>query len=232
HQYLLASSRWRPRVEDIEELTDMDWSDSWRGAFRIELRAQAIGLAHRGWPVLPGTYPAGSQWAGGSELRHDGPSPVQDDWALRVGATAEEVAEWWSGDAYNVLVATGTVLDALEVGTDLGRRAAAVLRSAGQPVPIAATPTGRWLFLTAPGQTLPRVLTDNDDIVLHGAGSWIPLPPTAYAHGIVHWRVRPEVCGWELPAPHVVQDALVRAVAEPVELTAAPRLVGADRAVA
>ena len=34
----------------------MDWSDSWRGAFRIELRAQAIGLAYRGWHVMPGIY--------------------------------------------------------------------------------------------------------------------------------------------------------------------------------
>lgn len=211
----------------------MDWSDSWRGAFRIELRAQAIGLAYRGWPVVPGTYPAGSQWAGGNEARPEGPTPVHDDWALRVGATADEVAERWSEGAYSVLVATGTVLDAIEVGTDIGRRTAAVLRSAGQPVPIAATPEGRWLFLTAAGQVLPRDLAEHPDVVLHGAGSWIPVPPTAYQHGIVHWRVRPEVCGWQLPAPHVVQDAMVRAVTETQQITelaaAAPRLVGADR---
>lgn len=211
----------------------MDWSDSWRGAFRIELRAQAIGLAHRGWPVMPGTYPAGSQWAGGNGLRPDGPTPVHDDWALRVGASADEVAEMWNGDAFSVLVATGTTLDAIEVGAELGRRTAAVLRSSGQPAPIAATPEGRWLFLTAAGQSLPTALAGHDDIVLHGAGSWIPLPPTAFLHGIVHWRVRPEVCGWELPPPHVVQNAMVRAVSEHVELAAAdPQLVGVDRAFA
>jgi hypothetical protein len=211
----------------------MDWSDSWRGAFRIELRAQAIGLAYRGWPVMPGTYPAaGSVWAGGASVHQTGPSPVHEDWAQRVGATADEVAEWWNGEAFSVLVATGTTLDAIEVGTELGRRTAAVLRSAGQPVPIAATPEGRWLFLTAPGQTLPRQLSEHSDVVLHGAGSWIPLPPTAFEHGIVHWRVRPEVCGWELPTPHVVQDAMMRALPESDVRTTADQLVGADRAFA
>ena len=208
----------------------MDWSDSWRGAFRIELRAQAIGLAYRGWPVLPGTYPAGSQWTGGTDDNQAGPSPVHEDWAQRAGATPDEVAEWWNGEAFSVLVATGTVLDAIEVGAELGRRTAAVLRSAGQPVPIAATPQGRWLFLTTAGQPLSRELAAHDDIVAHGVGSWIPLPPTAFEHGIVHWRVRPEVCGWELPAPHVVQDAMARALSVSNELADADHLVGVDRA--
>ena len=210
----------------------MDWSDSWRGAFRIELRAQAIGLAYRGWPVLPGTYPAGSAWVGGGTSHPTGPNPVHEDWAARVGASADEVAEWWNGEAFSLLVATGTTLDVIECGTDLGRCTAAVLRAAGQPVPIAATPAGRWLFLTTAGQTLSRELAEHDDIVLHGAGSWIPLPPTAFEHGIVHWRVRPEVCGWELPTSHTVQDAMVRAVTESYGLASAAQLVGVDRAFA
>ncbi|MFD1051801.1 hypothetical protein ACFQ1S_42715, partial [Kibdelosporangium lantanae] len=41
----------------VPKMFQTDWSDSWRGAFRIELRAEAVGLAWRGWPVLPGTYP-------------------------------------------------------------------------------------------------------------------------------------------------------------------------------
>jgi hypothetical protein len=216
----------------LEELTDMDWSDSWRGAFRIELRAQAIGLAYRGWPVMPGTYPAGSDWVGGGTSHLTGPNPVHEDWAQRVGASADEVAEWWSGEAFTLLVATGTTLDAIEVGTEIGRRTAAVLRSAGRPVPIAATPGGRWLFLTTSGQTLSRELAEHDDVVPHGAGSWIPLPPTAFEHGIVHWRVHPEVCGWQLPTSHTVQDAMVRAVTESTDLTSAGQLVGADRAFA
>lgn len=184
----------------------MDWSDSWRGAFRIELRAQAIGLAWRGWQVMPGTYPAG-----------DEPTPVFEDWAERVNtAPAGEIADWWNGEPYSLLVATGKTLDAIEVGDQLGRQTAAVLRSTGTPVPIAATPSGRWLFLTEPGQRLHSELAANEDVVLHSAGSWIPLPPSAFLAGIVHWRVRPEVCGWDLPGSRIVQDALLRAVPEKV----------------
>ncbi|HEY3262231.1 MAG TPA: DNA primase, partial [Pseudonocardiaceae bacterium] len=29
----------------------MDWTNTWRNAFRTELRAEAIGLAYHGWPV-------------------------------------------------------------------------------------------------------------------------------------------------------------------------------------
>ncbi len=183
----------------------MDWSDSWHGAFRIELRAQAIGLAWRGWQVMPGTYPAGEQ----------GPIPVFADWAERINtAEAKEIADWWNGEPHSLLVATGKTLDAIEVGDQLGRQTAAVLRSTGLPVPIAATPSGRWLFLTEAGDRLHSALAGNSDIVLHTEGSFIPLPPSAFPHGIVHWRVRPEVCGWDLPASRVVQDAMLRAVPE------------------
>ena len=210
----------------------MDWSDSWRGAFRIELRAQAIGLAYRGWPVMPGTYPAGAAWAGGGTPHQTGPNPVHEDWAERVGATRGRGRGMVERRGVQRARRHRHALDAIEVGTDIGRRTAAVLRSAGQPVPIAATPEGRWLFLTTAGQPLPRELAEHDDIVLHGAGSWIPLPPTAFEHGIVHWRVRPEVCGWELPTAHTVQDAMVRAVPESHDLASADQLAGADRAFA
>jgi hypothetical protein len=195
----------------------MDWSDSWRGAFRIELRAQAIGLACRGWSVMPGTYPAGSQWVGAAESRPDGPSPIHDDWADRLDTPAEQVADWWNGGPYSLLVATGTALDAIEVDAELGRRTTAVLRAQGLPVPIAATPAGRWLFLTTSGQRLHTSLEADKDLVLHGAGGWIPLPPSAFLHGIVHWRVRPEVCGWNLPESRVVQHAMVEALAYTAE---------------
>ncbi|SHE73267.1 bifunctional DNA primase/polymerase [Streptoalloteichus hindustanus] len=197
----------------------MEWSDSWRGAFRIELRAEAIGMAWRGWPVLPGTYPAGLRWEGRDGARNEGPVPVHQDWAQRVGTDPEQVASWWSGRPYTLLVATGFVVDAVEVGGELGRATAAALRAAGVPVPIAATPTGRWLFLIAsePGSgrdsgALRSGLGEHQDITLHARGSWIPLPPSPFQHGVVHWRVRPQVCGWQLPDIDVVRDALLSAL--------------------
>lgn len=194
----------------------MDWSGNWRGAFRIELRAEAIGLACHGWPVLPGTYPADDQWigheSGTAAAASDGPAPVFDDWADRVAIAPGEVSSWWSGRPYSLLVSTGTVLDAIEVDANLGRRAAAGLRAAGLQVPIAGTPTGRWLFLTASSGVLAPPLAAEPGVRLHSAGSWIPVPPSPFQHGVVHWRVRPELCGWKLPDPDAVQSALCDAV--------------------
>lgn len=194
-------------------MLEMDWSDHWRRAFRVELRAQAIGLAWRRWPVLPGTYPAGDHWAGRDGTQDSGLVPVHEDWQQRIGGNPEQVADWWTGRPYSLLLATGVTLDAIEVGTGLGTGAARVLRSVGMPVPIIGTPTGRWLFLIQSGGPVPETLADHDDVVVHGAGSWVPLPPTQFHHGVVHWRVRPEVCGWQIPAARVVQDALLDAIA-------------------
>jgi hypothetical protein len=206
----------------------MDWSDSWRRAFRVELRAQAIGLAWRRWPVLPGTYPAGSQWAGRDDVMSTGPVPVHADWQERIGTQAEEVASWWGGQPYSLLLATGVLFDAIEVDSSLGTAAARELRSMGMPVPIIATPTGRWLFLTRRADSFADGLAGHGTVTLHGAGSWIPLPPTQFEHGVVHWRVHPEVCGWQIPAAHIVQDALLDASTDGPTLAPSTQLVTAD----
>ncbi|WP_133847602.1 bifunctional DNA primase/polymerase [Labedaea rhizosphaerae] len=200
-------------------MVDSEWSDSWRGAFRVELRAEAIGLAWRGWPVLPGTYPTGSvnpaqaRWAGRDGVEADGLMPVHENWQQRIGTDAEQVAAWWTGQPYSLLLATGVVLDAIEVPDELGRQAARALRLLGVPVPIVATPDGKWLFLTTVAGELRADLANNADVTLHGAGSWIPLPPSSFRHGVAHWRVKPEVCGWEFPHADVVQNVLADALA-------------------
>ena len=210
-------------------MLEMDWSDNWRGAFRVELRAQAIGFAYRRWPVLPGTYPTGTHWAGREDgMRDTGPVPVHEDWRDRIGTEADRVAAWWTGQPYSLLLATGVMVDAVEVGSGLGTAAARVLRSIGLPVPIIGTPAGRWMFLTQTGKGVADSLAQHQDVVVHGSGSWIPLPPSAFQHGVVHWRVRPEVCGWNLPQAHVVQDALLDAIAGQTMSIHAGQLVSAD----
>jgi hypothetical protein len=209
-------------------MLEMDWSDSWRRAFRVELRAQAIGLAWRRWPVLPGTYPAGSQWAGREGITGTGPVPVHEDWQERIGTPADEVVSWWAGQPYSLLLATGVLFDAIEVDSSLGTAAARELRSIGMPVPIIATPTGRWLFLTRRADGFADGTAANGTVTLHGTGSWIPLPPTQFEHGVVHWRVHPEVCGWQIPAAHIVQDALLDASARRLPLAPSAQLVTAD----
>ena len=179
-------------------------SVEWRDAFRIELRAEAIGLATRGWPVMPGTSPADG-WSG--------PVPVHDDWQDRAAADARNVGDWWGGEAHSVLVATGTYVDAVEVDAELGYRAAGVLRETGRPAPILAMPTGKWVFLTETGGELPDELAARPSVVRHGEGSWVPLPPTPFEHGVVHWRVKPEVWEWKLPNAGALHGVLARALA-------------------
>ncbi|WP_020664203.1 bifunctional DNA primase/polymerase [Amycolatopsis benzoatilytica] len=193
-------------------MLDANWPDSWRNAFRIELRAEAIGLAWRGWPVLPGATPE-QITAEGDDLTWRRPVPVRDDWRELVGSHAHQVAGWFTDRTHSLLVATGTVLDAVEVDQELGKRAARLLRAVGHPAPIVAMPNGRWLFLTQVAKAMPAELDERVSVQWHGAGSYIPLPPSPFQHGVVHWRVKPEVCGWQLPDAAEVQDVLVRALA-------------------
>ena len=187
----------------------MDWSaDGWRSAFRIELRVQAIGLASRGWPVLTGTFPSEDGWSDGEKSAVDGPAPINHDVRDSLNTAPEQVASWWNGTPYSLLLATGSSVEALEVSASTGYQAATALRTTGTPVPIVATPHGRWYFLTAPGRPLHPDLADSGLVREHGEGSWVPMPPTIFHHGVVHWRVKPEICGWRLPDSLVVQDAL------------------------
>jgi hypothetical protein len=197
----------------------MDWTNTWRDAFRTELRVEAIGFARHGWPVVPGSYPHGSHWVGThSSLRtdtgHHAAIPVHANWAQLAGCGPERVAELWSGHPFSVLLATGMGIDALDLPAELGRATAIGLRVAGIPVPIAATPTGRWLFPVIGAGALHFALAEHPDIVLHAQGGWVPLPPSPCLPGVVHWRIKPEMCSWELPRLDEVTDAVLAALDE------------------
>ena len=67
----------------------MDWTDPWRDAFRIELRAEAINFAEHGWPVVPGSYPRGDHWVGAPYGQRAGTGahgfvPVHRNWRVVV----------------------------------------------------------------------------------------------------------------------------------------------------
>ena len=191
----------------------MQWWDSYRAVYGTELRAEALVLADHGWAVVPGTFPQGSVWSGRSEAPQSGPAPVLDEWATRASCDRDEICEWWSGLPYSILLPTGLTLDVIEVPASIGRRAAAVLRGIGAHVPIAATPTGEWLFPVRSGEPLRPDLVGRG-ITLHGRGSYFSAPPSTFPQGSVHWRVRPAACGWTLPDPYRVQEALAEAVRE------------------
>lgn len=190
----------------------MDWNKTWRNAFRTELRAEAIGLAYHGWPVVPGTYPEGSDWIGLKGAPQQGPVPIHENWLELASASPDDVAALWPGQPFSLLLATGLVYDVLDLSAELGRRTAAELRNIGLPAPIAATPTGRWLFPVVTGEPLCADLANHPEVVLHGRGSWVPLPPSPFVHGVVHWRVKPDVSGWHVPRSTDVQQAVLDAL--------------------
>lgn len=190
----------------------MQWWDSYRAVYGTELRAEAMVLVDHGWAVVPGTFPQGDLWTGRTQAPQTGPSPVLEDWAREATTDRGQVAAWWSGLPYSILLPTGLALDVIEVPASVGRRAAAVLRSIGVPVPIAATPTGEWLFPVRSGEPLRPDLAGRGGMVLHGRGSFVAVPPSTFPQGSVHWRVRPAACGWALPDPYRVQEALAEAV--------------------
>jgi Bifunctional DNA primase/polymerase, N-terminal len=111
-----------------------------------------------------------------------------------------------------LLLTTGTALDVLEVPAAAGRRVCAALRSAGLAVPVAATPTGRWWFPVTPGATLPAVLRERADIVLHSDGAAVLAPPSEAADGHVHWRVAPALSGYRPSRADLIVSAAEEAV--------------------
>ena len=119
-----------------------------------------------------------------------------------------------------LLLATGTVLDVIEVPAALGRQVCAGLREAGLAVAVAATPTGRWWFPVTAGVELPASVRDCPDVVLHTDGAAVLAPPSETPDGWVHWRVAPARAGYR-PSPW---GPIVAAVAAAVQTYQSDRL--------
>jgi hypothetical protein len=209
----------------------MSWLNSSRAVYGAELRAGALCLVDHGWPVVPGTRWEGTEWLSVTGSRGGESVPTVAGGVSAATVDPAQVARWWSVAPYSVLLATGGVLDVLEVPSWMGRRMAATLRSVGLVAPLAATPSGRWWFPVAGGaaEALPARLADAG-VVRHGRGSWVIAPPSECADGLVHWRVSPSACGWRLPASDLVNGAAAEAArwreSEDDEWTVAQRPAG------
>jgi hypothetical protein len=200
----------------------MSWWDSYRAVYRAELKASAFELADHGWPVLPGNYWQVDRWLGADGAEAPGLAPIEGDGLARATREPEEVDAWWSERPYSVLLATGSAVDAIEVSALVGRRVCAMLRETDLVVPVAATPTGRWWFAVCAGEALRPELASRTDVLLHGRGDWVAAPPSEGPQGVVHWRVPPTACGWQLPNPCDLQVTLLdvlgqRSVLAPVD---------------
>jgi hypothetical protein len=136
----------------------------------------------------------------GAELRAAAREYADHGWPLIPGAGTD------------VLLATGDVLDVIEVPAELGKRVCALLRDRGVVVPVAATTTDTWWFPVSAGFGLPPELSLHGDIVLHTDGIGVPAPPSERPDGWVHWRVAPSLTGYEVPDAATVIDAVTAAV--------------------
>jgi hypothetical protein len=127
-----------------------------------------------------------------------------------------------------VLLGTGSTLDAIEVPPGLG----AAVRKPGIPTPgpLAVTAAGRCVFLVRPGSPLRPELERRLDVVRHGTGSWVVVPPSRLPEGLVRWAIPPTRTGWRLPAADDVQRLLVDALDErPILRPAVPRQLSTSR---
>ncbi len=182
--------------------------------YRRALSRTAVSAAAAGLPVVPGA------WWSAAEGRFDcdlsgcgrtGPHPAVRNESpiglpgLGAGLSGlalhdpDVVAARWRRQPYAVLVPTGDQVDVVDVPAALGRELAAQLdaHSLLGPV-IAAGP--RWFFLTAPGGRLSA----SGDVLVHGVGSWIMLPPSLGPGGERAGWLAPPVrgprSGWALPS--------------------------------
>ncbi len=170
---------------------------------RTVLKRAAQRYAEHGWRVVPGAVLIDDRYVCGPLCPTVACHPAVENWETAASSDSSDVDDWWANAAFSVLLATGDLFDVIEVPARIGAPAAHSARS-----PVAITPTGRWMFLTTPGDGLRPDLAARLDLVLHGRGSWIPAPPTRTPHGRIRWHVHPAAMAWRLPASYAVQRVL------------------------
>lgn len=136
----------------------------------------------------------------GAELRAAAREYADHGWPLVPGPGAD------------VLLATGDVLDVIEVPAEVGRQVCRTLRATGEVVPVAATPQGTWWFPMTARHALPAELSLHTDVVLHTDGIGVVAPPTERPDGWVQWRVSPARTGYHVPDAALLVDAVSEAV--------------------
>jgi len=171
----------------------------------MRMRRAATRYAEHGWPVIPGAVLIGDRYLCGPVCPTVGCHPAIDQWEQRASHDPTEVGQWWTDQPHSVLLTTGYAFDVIEIPGRIG----ALAMADAPPGPVATTPTGTWMFLVSPGQTLRPELASRLDVVLHGRGSWIPVPPTRTPGDQVLWRLTPDETRWRVPDSYAVQRALI-----------------------
>jgi hypothetical protein len=129
------------------------------------------------------------------------------------------VAARWGRWPYTVLLATGYVADVVEFHESIARPVLAVLAEYEQLGPVATVPDGRVLLFTSVASPADAELVSElvaAGALHHGRGSWVPLPPSRIAAGVVTWSEPPGASEWGLLGLDIIADALRLARPAPV----------------
>lgn len=158
-----------------------------------ELTAAAIRYSRAGWPILPVSQPTADRLISSY-------SPPD----------AETAGEWWADQPYGIACRTGVLFDALQVPRWLGQRLLPAVEHQATVIEVARSLEVAWLFLVTPGSPGIPDLPRGVEIHLHGAGSWVLLPPTPTLGGSASWVARQA----DLRLPHslTLQWSAVRAL--------------------
>jgi hypothetical protein len=175
-------------------------------------RAAVNAYLEAGWPIAPGAWwdPRAEQY----RCRRvgcltTGTIHAADGMVPRADASA------WSSDPATVLLVTGHGIDVVEL--PLGSTPPETLFSrAALPGPVALWTSVRPRLLVLASTKGPAGVPDAlpaglpDGVLLHGAGSYIPLPPSRVRTGDVVWMRPPQALDWQLPELAEVVDLLTR----------------------
>ncbi|MDT0445882.1 bifunctional DNA primase/polymerase [Streptomyces johnsoniae] len=192
-------------------------------AHGLALRGAALVYARQWqWPVLPGAE-AGAD--GGCCCPRAGcvvPGAHPLDPELLAATTDARMVQWWwtvRPRAPIVLATGGRAPCALSLPAVAGARALAELVRRGVPTgPVVAAPT-RWMLLVEPyglpelGELLSGLERVPSSLRFHGAGGYVPLPPSRTGAGSVGWARQPEPREGRVPLPRAADllDVLVEA---------------------
>jgi hypothetical protein len=185
---------------------------------RSKLRKAAVRYASHGWHVQAGAFLVGQQAGRHAKSRRFdcgelGCKTVAcHPTTLPPSRVPAEVAGWWRTHPHAVLFPTGYAFDVLEVPAALGRAALLGDGLVAARGPVAVAPGDRWMFLVLAGHGLLPELAQQQDVVLHGQGSWVPAPPSPQFGGRVRWELGPEVHEWQPAEPYAVQALMLDAI--------------------
>ncbi|MFG1924374.1 bifunctional DNA primase/polymerase [Cryptosporangium sp. NPDC048952] len=188
---------------------------------RVPLAEAAEEYLSAGWSVTPGAYwnPQSRTYrCGRPHCDLKGPHPVdatapgrcRPEAGVRAAHPAQ-VTGWWHAHGYAVMMPTGALSATVLAGPpEVIDVLAGHLEASGHPAPVLAYPSGEHQLFSAP-LVIDEALwlgTAVGRIVLHGAGSWVTLPPSTVSAGRLAWLRPPWETGWRLPPSAEVLAAL------------------------